>query len=185
MNKHIKLYKPILESKETSSASSDLITRLIDDAINSIFLKKDNSVILLGFIKPKEDPQDLALHDIDETHGYTETDEYIITLDCLYIGHPELDEELKSANLRRFTISLNLHTGFSYTSWSDLGDRDTPGDSGTEISDETTTLISIYFNNDEVDIPEVSEKMIDDLLSDYGYGEIIYDLEKNGKPFVS
>ena len=179
MNKHIKAYRPILESEDANY----LINRLVTDAINSIFLNKDTSVILLSFDEPDENPQNSALYDQDDSYGHESTDEYEITLDCLYIGNPELDEELKSAGLRRFTIMIMLSTSFSYTSWSDPGDRDTPGDSGTDFSDESTELLTIYFGEEELDISDVPEKFIENLKG-YSFDDVHYDLVKNGKKFI-
>lgn len=182
MNKHIKSYSPILESDNGSTIPADLMNRLVVDALNSIFLGSDNSVILLSFDEPRENPLDDAIEEDDDSSGRVSA-EYSIELDCLYIGDPELDEELKSLNLRRFDISIELNTGASYSIWSDPGDYYTPGDSGTDLSDETTEIISILFNGEEIDDSIIPEKFTS-LLSDYGYDDILHDLKKNGKKFI-
>jgi hypothetical protein len=186
MNKHIKQYSPLLEAIEVSdtpSAPVDLINKLTLDALNSIFMKKDNSVILLRYDEPGENPIYSAIADSSDSHGYASSDPFEVGLDCLYIGSPELDEKLKSFGLRRFKINFDLATGASYTSWSDPGDRYTPGDSGTDLTDESTEILNIVLNGEEVDLSLLSDEFIE-LLSGYGYDDIHHDLTKNGKKLI-
>lgn len=180
MNKHIKSYSPILEAKEVSNDSSapiDLINKLTLDALNSIFMKKDNSVILLGFHGPRENPLDDIIVEDADSHGQVESNPFELELDCLYIGHPELDEKLKSFGLRRFTINLELTTSASYSM---SGDYDYPN---TELDNTSTELINIMLNDEDVDLELLSDGFIK-WISDYGYDDLIYDLTKNGKILI-
>ena len=167
----------IFESVE--QASPKLTTQILSDTLNSIFLEKDNSVILLNYHVPKNVLEDDLSGDEDRGHHETQWE---FSLDCLYIGKPELDQELKSTGMRRFTVEFQVTTGFQYASWYDPGDRDTPGDGGTELSDFSTTIDMIYLDGEETNF-EPSEKFITN-ISDCSDDDVDSWIKKNNVTFI-
>ena len=184
MNKYIKKYNPINEVSDNSESTDnpELYNRVINDVINSVFLGKDKSVILLDYNIPEDELKGSI--DSDDYHGH-ESHEWKFSIDCLYIGNPEMDSEIKSAGLQRFTVMFELNTEFDYSGWSDPGDWDTPGDSGIDLENFETTIGSIYiYDNSIVDFEPEQYAELEKYLSDYSDNDIDSLIKKYNTKFI-
>jgi hypothetical protein len=145
----------VFESTDSLESIEEIVT---DDVIDSIF-KDGKNVIVLDWDIPDYELTDNI--DSDERRG-TERSEWEATFDCIYVGRPELDEELKEMELDRFEVTIYFETTFSFEQWYDPGDRDTPPDSDIEITDIDTDILSISIGGIEVDGPSDLKKIIGD-----------------------
>jgi hypothetical protein len=145
----------VFESTDSLESIEEIVT---DDVIDSIF-KDGKNVIVLDWDIPDYELTDNI--DSDERRG-TERSEWEATFDCIYVGRPELDEELKEMELDRFEVTVYFETTFSFEQWYDPGDRDTPPDGDIEITDIDTDIVSISIGGIEVDGPSDLKKIIGD-----------------------
>jgi hypothetical protein len=145
----------VFESTDSLESIEKLVT---DDVIDSIF-KDGKNVIVLDWDIPDYELTDNI--DSDERRG-TDTSDWEATFDCIYVGRPELDEELKEMELDRFEVTVYFETTFSFEQWYDPGDRDTPPDGDIEITDINTDIVSISIGGIEVDGPSDLKKIIGD-----------------------
>jgi len=145
----------VFESTDSLESIEKLVT---DDVIDSIF-KDGKNVIVLDWDIPDYELTDNI--DSDERRG-TERSEWEATFDCIYVGRPELDEELKEMELDRFEVTVYFETTFSFEQWYDPGGRDTPPDGDIEITDIDTDIVSISIGGIEVDGPSDLKKIIGD-----------------------
>jgi hypothetical protein len=145
----------VFESTDSLESIEEIVT---DDVIDSIF-KDGKNVIVLDWDIPDYELTDNI--DSDERRG-TERSEWEATFDCIYVGRPELDEELKEMELDRFEVTIYFETTFSFEQWYDPGDRDTPPDGDIEITDIDTDILSISIGGIEVDGPSDLKKIIGD-----------------------
>jgi hypothetical protein len=145
----------VFESTDSLESIEKLVT---DDVIDSIF-KDGKNVIVLDWDIPDYELTDNI--DSDERRG-TDTSEWEATFDCIYVGRPELDEELKEMELDRFEVTVYFETTFSFEQWYDPGDRDTPPDGDIEITDIDTDIVSISIGGIEVDGPSDLKNIIGD-----------------------
>jgi hypothetical protein len=145
----------VFESTDSLESIEEIVT---DDVIDSIF-KDGKNVIVLDWDIPDYELTDNI--DSDERRG-TERSEWEATFDCIYVGRPELDEELKEMELDRFEVTIYFETTFSFEQWYDPGDRDTPPDGDIEITDIDTDIVSISIGGIEVDGPFDLKKIIGD-----------------------
>ena len=169
MKQYIKYFDSINESTDSSDPLFDLVG---NDALDAIFNDGKN-VIILDWTAT-EDSLIASVQDYDSNHGATDAD-WEVTIDCLYIGQPELDQKLDEAGLRRFELVLYLNSTFTFSSWDDPGDYMNPGDSGTEIDDIETSITDIHVNGSEfkitVDVSDTIIDMDDDHLNDFIYSK--------------
>lgn len=145
----------VFESTDSLESIEKLVT---DDVIDSIF-KDGKNVIVLDWDIPDTNITDNVSS--DERRG-TDTSEWEATFDCIYVGRPELDEELKEMELDRFEVTIYFESTFSFEQWYDPGDRDTPPDGDIEITDIDTDIVSISIGGIEVDGPSDLKKIIGD-----------------------
>ena len=184
MNKYIKKYNPINEVSDNSESTDnlELSNRVINDVINSVFLGKDKSVILLDYNIPKDALKESI--DGEDYHGH-ESHEWMFSIDCLYIGNPEMDSEIKSAGLQRFTLMFELMTEFDYSIQSDPGDWDTPGYTEIDLDNFETTIGSIYiYDNSIVDFEPEQYAELEKYLSDYSDDDIDSLIKKYNTKFI-
>ena len=171
----------ILESVDSNTPVDPLYATVLSDAVDSIF-KDGKNVILLDWKIPKDplmDSIDNNDNDYDNEDRGSGEASWDIELDCLYVGQPELDEKLKSLDLRRFVLTVELVTEFKYTSWYDPGDRDTPPDGDTEITSAETTTENIYLGDYEFEDTFGLAEAID------GSGDLLSYIQKKHSKFIS
>jgi hypothetical protein len=143
---------------ESSDSFESIKTMVIEDSIDAIF-KDGKNVIVLDWDIPDYDLTDNI--DKSERHG-TERSEWEATFDCIHVGRPELDEDLKEMELDRFEVTVYFETTFSFEQWYDPGDRDTPPDGDIEITNIDTDIVSISIGGIEVAGPSDLKKIIGD-----------------------
>jgi hypothetical protein len=143
---------------ESSDSFESIKTMVIEDSIDAIF-KDGKNVIVLDWDIPDYDLTDNI--DSSERHG-TERSEWEATFDCIHVGRPELDEDLKEMELDRFEVTVYFETTFSFEQWYDPGDRDTPPDGDIEITNIDTDIVSISIGGIEVAGPSDLKKIIGD-----------------------
>ncbi len=152
---------------ESADSLKSLEETVVKDAIDSIF-KDGSNVIVLDWNIP-----DNTFHDSiesDERLGSDDID-WEASFDCLYVGRPELDDELSDMELRRFELTVYLTSAVSFSKWYDAGDRYTPPDGGIEIDDVHTEIISITVNGSEFEdsfgLSEIVSRMDDSDLGSF------------------
>ena len=132
----------ILESTDKSTSLSEIV---LSDTLNAIFKDGKNVVVLDWDI-----PEDSLLGSLtdDDSRGSDST-EWEASFECIYVGRPELDDQLNEADLRRFNIIILFDSSFSFNRWYDPGDFYNPPEGDTEIDDITTDISSIDINGTE------------------------------------
>jgi len=132
----------IFESADSLESIKKIVTT---DATDAIF-REGTNVIVLDWAIPETNFADMVTD--NDRHG-SEMTEWEATFDCLYVGRPELDEELKEMELNRFEVTITFESNFSYQQWYDPGDRDTPPDGDIEITDIDTKITNMLIGGIE------------------------------------
>lgn len=150
---------------ESTNSLKSLEETVVADAVDSIFKNGENVVVLNWDIS--EDTFHDAI-DSDERTG-SENIDWEASFDCLYVGRPELDDELSKMELRRFEVTVYFTSDVAFSQWYDPGDYDTPPDGELNIESVDTEVNSITIDGadfgDSFGITEIVSKMEDtDLL---------------------
>lgn len=163
----------IFESADSLESIEKIVTA---DAIDAIF-REGTNVIVLDWAIPTDDFAELV--DSSDRHG-SETTEWEATFDCIHIGRPELDEELKEMELNRFEVTITFDSTFSFQQWYDPGDRDTPPDGDIEITDMNTEISDISVGGiDSEDIFELAK-----IVSDMDGSDLDTFIKKKHEKFI-
>lgn len=124
---------------ESSDSSLSIEERVVIDALDSIF-KDGSEVIVLDWDIPTDSLSDSI--DSDESSGSEEM-EWAASFECLHVGRPELDDQLKEKDLRRFEINIYFTSTIDFTQWYDPGDYNNPPEGGIEVESISTEITNI------------------------------------------
>lgn len=131
-----------------SSMSFDEIDEIVaKDTIDALF-RDGKNVVILDWTIPEDDYFEQSIES-DERRG-SESLEWEASFDCLYVGRPELDQDLDEMGIRRFEAILYFNSEVSFTQWYDPGDRDTPPDGDIEIVDVDTEFFNMSIDGHEI-----------------------------------
>lgn len=163
----------IFESADSLESIKEVVT---SDAIDAIF-REGTNVIVLDWDIPTRDFTDNI--ESNERDG-SEMIEWEATFDCIHIGRPELDEELREMELSRFEVNITFESTFSFQQWYDPGDRDTPPDGDIEITDMNTEIS--YISVGGIDLEDFTD--IDKIVSDLDGADLETFIKKKHEKFI-
>jgi len=127
---------------ESSDSSLPIEERVVIDALDSIF-KDGPEVIVLDWEIPDDSLSDSIDSDSFQTSGSEEI-EWTASFDCLHVGRPELDDQLKEKGLRRFEVTIYFTSTINFTQWYDPGDYNNPPEGGIEVESISTEISDIH-----------------------------------------
>jgi hypothetical protein len=147
---------------ESADLNQPIENTVVQDALDAIF-KDGSNVILLDWKIPND-----SLMDAINGESYdTEEVEWDATFECVHVGRPELDEQLKEKELRRFEIAIYFTSAIEFTRKYYSGSYDSPPDEDIEITSIETQITSI----------QLVGSATTDFEEDFGVSSIVSEME--------
>ena len=156
----------LLESSylhESADLTQPIEKTVAIDALDAI-LKDGTNVIVLNWEIPNDSIID-ALN--SESPDSSEDIEWEASFDCIHVGRPELDTQLKEKELRRFEITIYFSSEADFTRRYSPGSYDSPPDEDIEIDSIETQINSIQLVGQEST----------DFEEDFDFSQIVSDMD--------
>lgn len=153
---------------ESADSGQPIEETVAIDALDAI-LKDGTNVVVLNWEIPNDSIQDTISR---ESANRSEDVEWEASFDCIYVGRPELDAQLKEKELRRFEITIYFNSEVEFTKKYFPGSYDSPPDEDIEVDSIETQISSIQLVGQEST----------DFEEDFDFSQIVsemddYDLE--------
>jgi hypothetical protein len=133
------------------------------DALDAI-LKDGTNVVVLNWEIPNDSIQDAIS---SESANRSEDVEWEASFDCIYVGRPELDTQLKEKELRRFEITIYFNSEVEFTKTYFPGSYDSPPDEDIEVDSIETQISSIQLVGQEST----------DFEEDFDFSQIVSEMD--------